>query len=58
MRPKRENRKMSKDKSLVALNIKEIHEKKTQQLDKVFQGWWVPYCLGINDYASKISNTF
>lgn len=49
---------MGKDKSLVVLNIKEIYEKKTQQLNKVIQGRWMPYCLGINDYASKIPNTF
>lgn len=29
---------MGEDKLLVALNIKEIYEKKTQQLDKVIQG--------------------
>lgn len=29
---------MGKDKSLVVLNIKEIYEKKTPQLNKVIQG--------------------
>ena len=38
MRPKKRKQKMGKDKSLVVLNIKEIYEKKTQQLNKVIQG--------------------